>query len=159
MPRGLPAFNAHPADFRSCQRAGVYRGLCVHVVDGDTYDVLTDLGFHQYGLVPIRLRGADTPELNARADAERARARAAATRARDLLGDQPVLVRTFRDRRSFDRYVGDVYTLGDAAAQAMVPPTGPGDADSVDAGPFQLDGVTWHSVRDLLIDGGHAVAT
>lgn len=40
-----------------------YKVRSVHrVVDGDTYDLEIDLGFHQYGILRFRLLGVDTPE-------------------------------------------------------------------------------------------------
>lgn len=152
MPRGLPTFNDHPAGFGDCQQAGVYRGLCVHLVDGDTYDVLVDLGFYQYSLIPIRLRGADTPERNARDPEERVRATAATARASELLHDRPVLMRTYRDRRSFARYVGDVFVQAPAPA-----PDAPPDPHAL--GVIDLDGEAWVAVRDLLVAEGHAVGS
>ncbi len=41
-----------------------YRGSLREVVDGDTIDVLMDLGFRIYHLVPLRLNGLNTPEKN-----------------------------------------------------------------------------------------------
>ena len=43
-----------------------YRGRMTRVVDGDTFDIELDLGFHQRGLFRFRLLGVDTPELNDR---------------------------------------------------------------------------------------------
>lgn len=40
-----------------------FRGRCVRVVDGDTYDVLVDCGFSIYHKIRVRLRGVDTPEV------------------------------------------------------------------------------------------------
>lgn len=41
-----------------------YRATCARVVDGDTYHLDVDLGFHAGITIPVRLRGVDTPELN-----------------------------------------------------------------------------------------------
>jgi micrococcal nuclease len=95
------------------------------VVDGDTYDVVLDLGFRQYTLVTLRLLGVDTAELNAQDPRERERARAARARAVDLLLDRHVLVRTFKDRQTFGRYVAQVWVVGPEALSA----TAQGDAD------------------------------
>lgn len=39
-----------------------YSATCVHVVDGDTLDLLVDLGFRMYKRDRFRLAGVDTPE-------------------------------------------------------------------------------------------------
>ena len=40
-----------------------YSGNIVKVVDGDTVDVLIDLGFGSYRKIRIRIKGIDTPEI------------------------------------------------------------------------------------------------
>jgi micrococcal nuclease len=121
MTRGLPAFADHPASFLGAQRATTMRGQVVSVVDGDTYDVVMDLGFRQYGLVTLRLLGADTPELKAADETLRVRAEAARQRASDLLLLKPVLVRSFKDKQTFGRYVADVWVPDDEALTALHP--------------------------------------
>ena len=49
-----------------------YRARCLRVVDGDTIDVLTDLGFRIGWDQRIRLYGIDTYELNDPDTAKRA---------------------------------------------------------------------------------------
>jgi len=39
-----------------------YKGLVTRVVDGDTFDVIVDLGFGIDYKIRVRLRGIDTPE-------------------------------------------------------------------------------------------------
>jgi len=39
-----------------------YRARCVNVVDGDTQDVIVDLGFHIQREIRLRLTGVDTHE-------------------------------------------------------------------------------------------------
>ena len=41
-----------------------YEAKVLNVVDGDTYDVIIDLGFDIYHRVRLRLYGIDTPEKN-----------------------------------------------------------------------------------------------
>jgi hypothetical protein len=48
MPRKPIEFTEHPSAFGDAQSQGLYRGHCRYVVNGDTYDVLIDLGFHDY---------------------------------------------------------------------------------------------------------------
>ena len=40
-----------------------YRGRVVHVVDGDTLDILVDVGFNISHKIRIRLANVDTPEI------------------------------------------------------------------------------------------------
>lgn len=40
-----------------------YKAEVKRVVDGDTYDMIVDLGFYVYHKIRVRLRGVDTPEV------------------------------------------------------------------------------------------------
>jgi hypothetical protein len=42
----------------------VYAATCVKVIDGDTYDLLVDLGFRAFEKVRVRLRGYNAPEMS-----------------------------------------------------------------------------------------------
>ncbi len=53
---------------------GSYRARCIRVVDGDTVDLVVDLGFHCSLTGRFRLLGIDTPELHAADPTLRARA-------------------------------------------------------------------------------------
>jgi hypothetical protein len=57
----------------------VYAATCVKVIDGDTLDLLVDLGFRAFEKVRVRLRGYNAPELST------AEGRAKQTYARDVL--------------------------------------------------------------------------
>ncbi len=101
-------FDDHPAPFEP----PVYRGVCTHVVDGDTFDLMIDLGLYQYAYESVRLAGIDTPEIFRPADeTELARGHAAKAAVEALILDQPVLLRTHRDRTTFGRFVADVHFL------------------------------------------------
>jgi micrococcal nuclease len=94
-----------------------YRAKMVRAVDGDTYDVILDLGF---GIMfgnerdPKRLRLADynAPEKNAKDEDVRAKAMEATEFAAQFEG-QEVQVQTRKtrkgkERQTFGRYVADV---------------------------------------------------
>lgn len=86
---------------------GPYRAVIRHHVDGDTYDVLIDFGFNQYGYHPVRLLGVDTPETN------RPESRAAGLAALDFVRElmpvgSRVLLFTRPDLDSFGRYLAAV---------------------------------------------------
>lgn len=90
----------------------VYRATCEKVIDGDTYDLLVDLGFRTYSKVRVRLHGYDAPELST----ERGQ------QAKDLMegkllsmGSVPatqLIVQSYKDVHSFERWVCDVW-IGD----------------------------------------------
>ena len=89
-----------------------YRGVVRHVVDGDTLDVLVDLGCRQYSYLTVRVKDVDTPELFASNPEERAQAvRAKAFTIEEVMG-RHVLVRTYKDSQTFGRYLAEVLYQG-----------------------------------------------
>lgn len=132
--------------------AYVYRARVARVIDGDTFAVWIDLGFNAWAMVRLRLHGVDTPEV---VGETRTAGRAAAAFAHDLLAPDdvlpydsgvevearaaaPLLVRTYKDRRTFDRWEAEVYVRG------------PADA-STDSG------ASWIDLGALMVAEGHAV--
>src|SRR5688572_23356209 len=105
MSREPIEFQQHPSPFLG----GQFRAVCRHIVDGDTFDVLVDLGFNQYAYAAIRLRGIDTPETRTRDLAEKVRGGAARERVRQLVEGKSVVVHTLPDPTTFGRYVADVF--------------------------------------------------
>jgi micrococcal nuclease len=103
----------------------VYAATCVKVIDGDTLDLLVDLGFRAFEKVRVRLRGYNAPELST------PEGRAKQTYARDVLmppiGEPPQLtMQSYKDQHSFERWICDVWMpdgtpLGDALGLAKVP--------------------------------------
>lgn len=86
----------------------VYRGRCVRVVDGDTYDILVDCGFGIYHKIRVRLRGVDTPEKYGRNACEEGKI--ISDEVHEILFDQEVMVRTYKNLpKSYDRWVADVF--------------------------------------------------
>ncbi len=85
--------------------------LCrIHrVVDADTVYVIVDLGFRVHTTISIRLLGIDAPELFSGPPEERERGKAAKEYVKTLI---PVgtlcTLRPYKDRRSFNRYVGSL---------------------------------------------------
>lgn len=143
MAFGPPDLHDHPAPYQAAMHRGLVRAKCLHVVDGDTYDFLLDLGWYQYTYGRVRLRGADTPETHT----ETLEAgRAAKARAAELLLDRHALVRTHKGERSFDRFIADVWV---PALEWHAP-------EGVTAiGVPQ--GTRWWSLAELLVFEGHAV--
>lgn len=100
-----------------------YAAEAVHVVDGDTIDVILDFGFSLKLKMRLRLSGIDTPELRSVDKQERERAQAAKEFTRQAVfasaeGEEyprPMIVRTIKtksgkERQTFGRYVAEVYT-------------------------------------------------
>lgn len=87
--------------------------------DGDTYRLLIDQGLGGRHEENVRLLGVDTPEVNSSDPAEREAAQAARQFAVDWLERAvaeadtrwPLWIRTHKDRRSFTRYLAEVWDL------------------------------------------------
>lgn len=81
------------------------RGFVEEVVDGDTYKIRCDLAFRATITVPIRIRGVDAPERSTE------EGKAVRDLVRGILEGQPVLLKPYKDRQSFARWIGDVQFL------------------------------------------------
>lgn len=94
----------------------VYRATVTRVVDGDTYITLIDLGFRVSIEISLRLHGVDCPEMPTEAG------KAATQFVRDLLLNSGgrVLVQTYKDQRTFARWVADVWVDGKSLADELV---------------------------------------
>lgn len=64
----------------------------VKVVDGDTVDILIDLGFHTYIHKRVRLYGLNAPESRTRDKEEKARGMAAKKRLKELLKSKQIKI-------------------------------------------------------------------
>lgn len=91
-----------------------YKGKVTRVIDGDTLEVLVDLGFHVYTSQHIRILDLNSPEKNTDAGKE------ALAYANKLFSEltPDIIVRTEYDR-SFARFLGHV-TLSDGSDYAAV---------------------------------------
>lgn len=87
-----------------------YRGVLKRVVDGDTVVATLDLGLRVFTDVALRLAGIDAPEINRGEPEERALGRRARNFVERYEG-RGVCVRTYRDKRSFNRYVADILLI------------------------------------------------
>lgn len=137
-PRQLDGFEV---SFSDASAAGFFRCFCENVVDGDTIDVFADLGFYQFVYCPIRLNGVDTEETRGTSGAARDRAVAAFELTQERALERQVLVRTFKDRRSFNRFIGDVFVPPHSSASPL-------------EGELIVAGTAWTSLAKLLIDSG-----
>lgn len=101
-----------------------YAGTVERIVDGDTVQILLDLGDRTYRVRRIRLLGYDAPELF-RGDDREAGAEAKDALALIIPVGCRVYIRTHLDRTSFDRLLGVVHVEGSDGdlydvAEAMV---------------------------------------
>jgi endonuclease YncB( thermonuclease family) len=92
-----------------------YRAKAVRVIDGDTLVLSCDLGFRCAVEIEGRIRGVDTPELPS----------AEGVAAREFVGSlvlaTPLVVESWKDRRSFARWVVDCYLPdGRSLADAII---------------------------------------
>lgn len=81
-----------------------YQAAVVSVHDGDTYHLSIDLGFYVSIVVPIRVRNINCPEQ----DTPEGKAATAAVKA-ILPPGEVVYVESYKNRRSFERWIADVY--------------------------------------------------
>jgi endonuclease YncB( thermonuclease family) len=97
--------------------AYVYRATCERVIDGDTYVLRIDLGFRCAVSFEARLHGIDCPERNTTAG------KAATLYVENLLipfgGPAPLIVRSYKDARSFARWVCDVWVDDEPLADLL----------------------------------------
>lgn len=96
-----------------------YRACPQRVVDGDTIDLLVDMGFHMTATLRFRVLGIDTPEIRRGTDEEKVAGQAAKARVEELMkhaveekGLWPIRVRTEK-ADSFGRWLADIYLPSD----------------------------------------------
>lgn len=87
----------------------VYKCQVVKVVDGDTVDVLVDLGFSITTKQRIRLYGINTPELNSKDELLRNRASDAAKLIATLCFGVECTIKTYSAKDKWGRYLADLY--------------------------------------------------
>lgn len=92
-----------------------YRASLVRVIDGDTYIMDVDLGFHIHNHATIRLRGIDTPELKTPLGP-------AAKLFAETVLTQPsgkIVVETYKDAMTFARWLADIYVGEESLAEML----------------------------------------
>jgi len=84
----------------------------VKVIDGDTVDILIDLGFSVYHKERVRLSGIDTPEMNSKNLTEKEIAKKAKTFITTWLKEQKNLtIKTYKDDK-YGRLLGEIFGNG-----------------------------------------------
>lgn len=89
-----------------------YRAFCHYVTDGDTVDVLVDMGIYEYSYKTIRIEGFDAPEIRKYKDLvspeEITHGHAAKDYLTDMILDKPVKLVT-SGKISLSRIVAKIY--------------------------------------------------
>lgn len=81
----------------------------VKIIDGDTVDVLIDLGFKTFVKKRIRVNGINTPETRTRDLKEKALGLKAKARVEELLLEEDCLIIKSYGQGKFGRVLGDIY--------------------------------------------------
>lgn len=90
----------------------VYRGTVKRVVDGDTVDVVVDLGFRTNLQIRVRLLAIDAPEV---VGTERAAGLESAAVLREWIEGREVILETHKDQQGkFGRWLGIIWMPGEA---------------------------------------------
>lgn len=102
------------------------------VVDGDTVDVMIDLGFNTHIKRRVRMYGINTPETRTRDLEEKKRGLAAKARLEELLNNNEIVMRSW-GKGKFGRVLGELFIEE----------------------PSEL-GPTYKDINNILIEEGHA---
>jgi len=91
------------------------------VVDGDTIDVVIDLGFDIHFATRVRLYGMDTPESRTRNKDEKVRGYMSKDFLEEWMEKDDVVIRTRRDKKGkFGRVLGEMIVRGENVNKLMV---------------------------------------
>jgi micrococcal nuclease len=100
-----------------------YQAVLLRVVDGDTVDVLIDLGFDIWHKARIRLQGIDTPETRTRDFEEKQAGMAAKARLEDLLPEpkgEPFVLESQIYYGKYGRVLGVLFVDGKNINQQLL---------------------------------------
>jgi len=81
----------------------------IKVIDGDTIDVVIDLGFDVYTKQRIRLYAINAPESRTRDKEEKKRGLAAKARLKELCEEGDIIVKSY-GKGKYGRILGELYT-------------------------------------------------
>lgn len=94
--------------------------LDVRVVDGDTFEARIEIWPTLHKVVLVRVRGMDTPEMQARCPQEVKAAQHARTRLQSLLSNGNITLRDVRLGKFAGRVVSTVFVDGIDVSQTMI---------------------------------------
>lgn len=89
-----------------------YSAQLVKVIDGDTIDLMIDLGFNIHNRIRVRLYGVDTPESRTTNTVEKAAGLKAKEFTHDWMEANPnVVIQTLKDKNEkYGRILANIYT-------------------------------------------------
>ena len=92
-----------------------YTGTVLNVVDGDTVDLMIDLGFSIHHKIRVRLYGVNTPESRTKDAAEKEMGLKAKEFTKDwLTNHKTVFIKTVVDKNEkYGRVLAELYSSGD----------------------------------------------
>jgi endonuclease YncB( thermonuclease family) len=88
----------------------------LQVHDGDTFTADVDLGFGAHIWIKVRLHGVNTPELS-KPDGSGVKSKAALE---GQITGVPLILQSYKDARSFERWVCDVWTASGSVGQWLI---------------------------------------
>ena len=91
-----------------------YKAKLLRIVDGDTVDVLIDVGFSTFKKERVRLYGINTPECRTRNLEEKKKGLAAKDRLEEILASfgENFLIKTQIDKKGkYGRILGEIFSL------------------------------------------------
>jgi micrococcal nuclease len=98
-----------------------YNGTVVYVVDGDTVDILVDLGFDISYKIRVRMLGIDTPEMKGKKAAEREHAKQAKAFVETTVLNKQVVIKTYKDDTDkYGRYLAEIYLEDGQLLQTLI---------------------------------------
>ena len=90
-----------------------YKCEIKRIVDGDTVDVVIDLGFDIFYKSRVRLYGIDTPESRTRDKDEKVRGLMSKAYLKEWLDKGDVVIKSHKDKKGkFGRVLGEMYVAG-----------------------------------------------
>jgi endonuclease YncB( thermonuclease family) len=92
----------------------IYRATCQRVIDGDTFVGQIDLGFGAFIQIKVRIHGVNAPEHSAEGGPE------ATAFLHSLIDNKDLILQSYKDARSFERWVCDVWVGSQSVAQAII---------------------------------------
>ncbi len=126
-----------------------YTGKVLKVIDGDTFDVMIDLGFDIHFKARVRLYGVNTPESRTKDAAEKEMGLKAKSFTQDWLSNHStVLIKTVIDKNEkYGRVLAEIYSSADVTS----PTTACLNKDIIEAGfareYFGIGDKTWSEFK------------
>jgi micrococcal nuclease len=88
----------------------IRNAICYNVVDGDTIDINTDLGYHIWYKQRVRLNGLDTPETRTKNLLEKEAGLKVEQYIKSLILDQEITIKSIKDDKTkFGNYLVEIY--------------------------------------------------